>query len=134
MRQSLAWCTMSRQTKNSLASLSEADVQRFVLESPATDEDQDTTKKEDFKIEKSEPGNVIGKQDNISTNNKIVPKLITHVSDVATEYHTKAKHSTCDECKSNKREITAIKAMISEIQTSQMKDHENASGIMVVHE
>ena len=104
---------MSRRTKNSLASLSETDVQRFVLESPATDEDQDTTKKEDSKVE-----NVIGKQDNISTNNKILPKLITHVSDVATEDDTKAKHSTCDECKSNKREITAIKEMISEIQRS----------------
>ena len=53
MRQSLAWCTMSRRTKNSLASLSEADVQRFVLESPATYEDQDTTKKGDFKVEKT---------------------------------------------------------------------------------
>ena len=42
------------------------------------------------------------------TNNKTVPKLIAHVS-------------TC-----NQREITEIKAMISEIQTSQMKDHEKA--------
>ena len=67
---------MSCRTKISLSSLSEADVQRFVLESPATDEDQ----KEDFKVEKSQPENEIRKQDNISTNNKIVPKLTTHVS------------------------------------------------------
>ena len=113
---------MSRRTKNSLPSRSEADVQRFVLELPATDEDQDTTKKEDFKVEKTEPENKIGKlkQENICTSD------VANVSDVATEDHTKAKHSTCDECKSNQREITEIKAMIREIQTNQIKDHENA--------
>ena len=48
------------------------------------------------------------------------------MSDVAAEDHTNAKHSTCDKSKSNQQEITEIKAIISEIQTSQMKDHENA--------
>ena len=115
---------MSRRTKNSLASLWLMFNDLFWNHPPQMK--IKTTKKEDFEVEKSEFENEIGKQDNISTNNKIMPKLITHVSDISTEDHRKAKHSTCDECKNNKRQITAIKAMICDIQTSEMKDDKNA--------
>ena len=35
------------------------------------------------------------------------------------------KHSTCDECASNKHEIMLIKVIITEIKTDQMKDRKN---------
>ena len=54
-----------------------------------------------------------------------MPKVIAHVANVAAEEQTKKKHSTCDECKSNKQEIMEIKAMLTEIKTNQMKDREN---------
>ena len=37
----------------------------------------------------------------------------------------KMKHSTCDECASNKHEIMLIKAIITEVKTDQMKDRES---------
>ena len=46
---------MSRRTKNSLAPVSEADAQRFVLEISDTDETKDTAKEEDPKVERVEP-------------------------------------------------------------------------------
>ena len=43
---------MSRRTKNSLASHSEADVQRFVVEISDTEETKDTAEEEDPKVER----------------------------------------------------------------------------------
>ena len=84
---------MSHRTKNSLASLSQADVQRFVLEISDTEETKDIDK-EDPKVERIEPKNVNDKHENETYGNETMPKLITHV---AAEEQTKIKHSTCDE-------------------------------------
>ena len=108
-----------------MASLSEADVQRFVLEISDTEETKDTAKEEDPKVERVEPKNVNDKHENETYGDETMPKLIAHVADVAAEEQTKIKHSTCDECKSNKQEIMEIKAMLTEIKTNQMKDREN---------
>ena len=121
----IAWCNMSHRTKNSLASLCQADVQRFVLEISDTAETKDTAKEEDPKVERVEPKNVNDKHENETYGDETMPKLIAHVADVAAEEQTKIKHSTCDECKSNKQEIMEIKAMLTEIKTNQMKDREN---------
>ena len=107
---------MSRDTKNSLASLSETDIERFVLESPDADGVENHAQ-----AEKS--------NENTNQESEIHDdELIKRASNVATrnEVEVSRKHSSCQECKSHKDELAEIKAIIVEIKSNQIKQCENA--------
>lgn len=52
-----------------------------------------------------EPNKENDKDENETYDDEIMANLIAHVADVAAKKETKMKHSTCDECASNKHEI-----------------------------
>ena len=107
---------MSRRTKNSLASLSEADIERFVLESLDADGVGNHSQTEKSNENTNQDSEIHGDE------------LIERTSNVATrnEVEVNRKHSSCQECKSHKDELAEIKAIIAEIKSSQIKQCENA--------
>ena len=78
-----------------------------------TTETKDTAKEEDPEVERVEPKNVNDKHESETYGDETMPKLIAHVADVAAEEQTEIKHSTCDECKSNKQEIMERKSNVN---------------------
>ena len=85
---------MSRRTRNSLASISEKDVQIFVSEPSHTNET------EDFQTERSDSRNDNENQEYKICGDKVVSKLLAHVADADDQINR--KHQACNECKSNK--------------------------------
>ena len=115
---------MSRRTKNSMSTLSEADVENFVAELPSTDEDKEQVCPTEMSDHKNEDENHRSETRG-ETNER---KLSEHVVDVAgkDEAEVNRKHSTCEECQNRKDEISEIKAIINEIKTNQNEDREKS--------
>ncbi|CAB4000142.1 Hypothetical predicted protein, partial [Paramuricea clavata] len=113
---------MSRRTKNSMSTLSEADVENLVAELPSTDEDTEQVCPTEMSDYKNEDENHRSE----TCGETIERKLSEHVVDVAGKDEVNRKHSTCEECQNRKDEITEIKAIINEIKTNQNEDREKS--------
>ena len=115
---------MSRRTKNSMSTLSEADVENLVAELPSTDEDKEQVCPTEMSDHKNENENHRSE----TRGETIERKLSEHVVDVAgkDEAEVNRKHSTCAELQNRKDEITEIKAITNEIKTNQNEDREKS--------
>ena len=103
---------MSRRTKNSLASLLETDIERFLLESPDADGVGNHSQTEKSHENTNQESEIHGDE------------LIERASNVATrnEVEVNRKHSSCQECcKSHKDELAEIKTIIAEIKFAKVK-------------
>ena len=104
---------MSRRTKNSMSTLSEADIECLMMELPSTDRDNAqvcSTEMSDHKDERE------------------TQKSEHVVIDIDAEHNAQClnKKSPCEDCENFKDEITKIINILTDIQSSQDKERKRA--------
>ena len=108
---------MSRRTKNSLASLSEVDIQKLVLKLPGTDEAEDV----------DVPKNVNNNKANKTYGDKIEPEQPELIEP---ELHDHVdKDDSCSQCGFYREELNKLQTVVIKIQLKQDEDRRKSESV-----